>query len=58
MRKLLTAVTLAWALWTGRMEYITTVTYQQGVNCQYDYMGQKFWRAFTSMSCPQHVWVE
>ena len=37
MRKLLTAVTLAWAIWTGRQEFVTTVTYQQGVNCQYDY---------------------
>ena len=58
MRKLLTAVSLAWAMWTGRMEYVTTMTYQQGVNCQYDYMGQKFWRTFVGGSCPGKVWVE
>lgn len=58
MRKLLVAVTLAWALWTGRMEYVTTVTYQNGVNCQYDYMGQKFWRTFIGGMCPAKVWVE
>ena len=58
MRKLLVGVSLAWAIWTGRQEFVTTVTYQQGVNCQYDYMGQMFWRTFVGGSCPMKVWVE
>ncbi len=45
------------AFWTGRVEYVTTVTYRQGVRCQYNYLGQTFWRTFTSGSCPSSVEV-
>lgn len=58
MRRLLTAVTLAWAFWTGRSEYVTTVTGKTGVNCQYQYAGQHFWRTFVGGMCPAKVWVE
>ncbi len=64
--KLLIAVALllaapayaAVAYWTGRMEYVTTVTYKQGVKCEYDYLGQKFWRVFLAGTCPLSVEVE
>lgn len=44
------------AFWTGRSEYVTTVTYQSAVNCEYSIYGQKFWRTFRT-SCPSSVEV-
>lgn len=59
MRKLLMAGALALAFWTGRSEYVTTVTYQQGISCEYNYAGQTFWRTFAHrFSCPSSVEVE
>lgn len=46
------------AYWTGRVEYVTTVTYRQGVSCEYNYLGQTFWRTFLKTSCPVRVEVE
>lgn len=66
MRNLLIALTLilsattahaAMAIWTGRMEYVTTVTYRQAVSCEYNINGQRFWRTFTTGYCPSSVEV-
>ena len=57
-RKVLTLGLAAWAFWTGRYEFVTTVTYRQGVKCEYNYAGQTFWRVFTKVSCPARVEVE
>jgi hypothetical protein len=43
------------AMFTGRMEYVYTITYQQAVKCEYMAQGQTFWRLFPGMSCPQTV---
>ena len=48
----------ATAYWTGRSEYVTTVTYRSGIACEYDYLGQTFWRVFTRGVCPMSVYVE
>jgi hypothetical protein len=45
------------AFFTGRMEQVTTVTYQVAWKCEYDYAGNKFWRVFKN-SCPSSVEVE
>lgn len=52
-----TSVLAATAFWTGRSEMVQTVTYQMAWKCEYDYLGQKFWRIFKS-SCPSNVEVE
>ena len=46
------------AYWTGNVKYVTTVTYQQGVSCEYNYAGNTFWRTFVGMSCPSQVSVQ
>lgn len=47
------------AMWTGRMEFVTTVTYKQGIKCEYSLYGKKFWKVFVGISsCPQFVEVE
>jgi ribosome biogenesis protein Tsr3 len=46
----------ATAYFTGRMEQAQSVTYQIVWNCEYNYLGQTFWRAFRS-SCPSSVEV-
>jgi hypothetical protein len=51
-----TTAQAATAFWTGNMEYVTTVTYQMGYNCQYNYAGNLFWRVFSSY-CPGTVEV-
>ena len=49
----------ATAYWTGQMQYVTTVTYRQGVSCEYNYAGQTFWRTFAGTgSCPSSVQVQ
>ena len=68
MKKLLALIALAtlasqasaaMALWTGQIEYVTTVTMRPGVKCWYQYMGQTFTQVFVSISyCPTSVEVE
>jgi hypothetical protein len=48
----------ATAYWTGNVRYVTTVTYQQGVNCEYNYAGKTFWRTFVGGTCPSTVQVQ
>ena len=52
-----TAAQAATAFFTGRQEMVTTVTYQQAWNCQYNYAGQIFWRVYQN-SCPSSVEVQ
>jgi hypothetical protein len=47
----------AQAFWTGRQVQVTTVTYQVAWNCEYNYLGQKFWRTYL-YSCPSSVEVQ
>ena len=47
----------ATATWTGEIEFITTVTYRQGVRCGYNYAGQHFYMVFSGTSCPYTVEV-
>ena len=54
---LATSAQAATAIWTGRSEQITTVTYQQAWRCEYNYMGHYFWRTFRSY-CASQVEVE
>lgn len=46
------------AYWTGKVDYITTVTGKQGVRCEYSYIGHKFWMTFAKSSCPTSVEVQ
>lgn len=46
------------AYWTGNVNYVTTITYQSGVNCEYNYAGQSFWRTFTRSNCPSQIEVQ
>lgn len=47
------------AIWTGNTRFVTTVTYQQGIACEYNYLGQKFWRTFVGIgSCPSSIEVQ
>jgi len=46
------------AFWTGRSEFVQTVTYQQGINCEYNYAGRTFWRTFVGAVCPNSVQVQ
>ena len=46
----------ATAFWTGRSEMTTSVTYRQVWNCEYNYAGNTFWRAFAG-SCLSSVEV-
>lgn len=46
----------ATAYWTGRSYRTQTVTYVWVWNCEYNYNGRKFWRAFES-NCPSSVEV-
>lgn len=48
----------ATAYWTGKMRFVTTVTYQQGVSCEYNYIGRTFWRTFIAQTCPNSVEVQ
>lgn len=43
---------------TGAMDYVTTITGQQGVRCGYQYNGQPFSRVFRGTTCPRVVDVE
>lgn len=52
-----TSAYAASAYWTGKQKQVTTVTYQIAWNCEYNYLGQKFWRIFKD-SCPSSVEVE
>ncbi len=45
------------AYWTGRSERVTTMNYQQMLNCEYKISdGRTFWRAFVGY-CPAQVQV-
>jgi hypothetical protein len=46
----------ATAFWTGRMETGQSVTGRFVYNCEYNYAGNTFWRAFGSY-CPSSVEV-
>ncbi len=46
------------AFWTGNVEYVTTATHKQGVRCEYNYLGNTFWRTFVGSNCPSNVDVE
>ena len=49
----------ATAYWTGQVRYVTTVTYQQGVSCEYSYAGRNFWQTFANTaSCPSSIEVQ
>ncbi|MFA4829206.1 MAG: hypothetical protein WC855_13330 [Thermodesulfovibrionales bacterium] len=52
-----TSASAATAYWTGRQEMVQTVTYQMAWNCEYNYVGQIFWRVFKT-SCPSSIEVE
>lgn len=45
------------AMWTGRMEPVQTVSFQQAWKCEYMVNGQRFWRVFKN-SCPSMIEVE
>jgi hypothetical protein len=47
----------ATAYWTGYIQFITTVTYKQGVECGYSYNGQIIYRVFLGGSCPRSIEV-
>lgn len=46
------------AFFTGRMKFVTTVTYETGIKCQYNYLGRTFWKTYVNASnCPAQVQV-
>lgn len=45
------------AYWTGKRVSVQTVTYQQGLNCEYRYNLQIFWKVFTG-SCPSSIQIQ
>jgi len=47
----------ATAFWTGHVRYITTFTYQSGVECGYNYAGRNFIMVFVGSSCPSQIEV-
>lgn len=53
----MTYATTGTAYWTGKVEYVTTITGQRGVSCEYDYLGKKFWKTFVRSSCPSSIEV-
>ena len=53
-----TTALAATAYWTGNSRFVTTVTYQQGIACEYNYAGQTFWRTFVGAACPSSVQVQ
>lgn len=46
------------ATWNGRIEFVTTITGHQGVQCGYMFNGQEFNRVFRASTCPSVVNVE
>lgn len=48
----------ATAYWTGRSEYVTTITGRMGISCEYSYFGRTFWRTFVQSACPTSVQVQ
>jgi hypothetical protein len=47
------------AYYTFNYRTVTTVTGQPGTACEYEYMGQKFWRTFAGyITCPQSIEVQ
>jgi hypothetical protein len=43
------------AFWNGYIKFITTVSYQQGVECGYNYNGQTFYKVFLGATCPSSI---
>ncbi len=65
MKALIAAVLLsasvayaATGFFTGNQETITTITGKMGIRCEYNAMGQTFWRTFRGFNCPMSVEVE
>lgn len=46
------------ASWNGTVDYVTTITGNQGVRCGYTFNGQQFTRVFRASDCPRVVDVE
>lgn len=47
------------AFFTGKMEYVTTVTGKSAVRCEYNYLGKKYYQLFpASSSCPSFIEIE
>ncbi len=57
MKKLLLGAFVL-AFWTGRSEYVVTISGKQGINCEYEYVGHKFWQAFVGGICPMKYEVQ
>lgn len=55
---LLTPAHAATAYWTGQMRFGQSVTYQQGVNCEYNLFGRRFWVFFIGNTCPMSIEIE
>lgn len=53
-----TAAHAATAIFTGQMQFGTSVTGQQVVKCQYNAMGNVFWATLRGASCPATIEVE
>lgn len=47
----------ATAFFTGNQEIVQSVTGRVVWNCQYNYAGRLFWRAF-SVACPSQIEIE
>mgnify|MGYP003555097118 CR=1 FL=1 len=47
----------ATAYWTGSARYVTTVTGERAVSCEFSYAGQKFWKTFSGGTCPSSIEV-
>ncbi|MEO8297909.1 MAG: hypothetical protein ABI574_08890 [Burkholderiales bacterium] len=68
MKKLIAAILVAaasaganaaTAIWTGKIEFVTTVTFKQAVRCQYNYLDQLFWVTLAGQAfCPGSYEVE
>jgi len=63
MKKLITIVLFSISLnayagnafWNGYIEFITTISYQQGVRCGYNYNGQTIYQVFLGGNCPSSI---
>lgn len=52
-----TSASAATAYWTGKSHMTQSVTYQMVWNCEYNYAGRTFWRAFQG-NCPNSIQVQ
>jgi carbohydrate-selective porin OprB len=67
MKKILAAALLALAasqafavtaFWNGQIQFVTTVSYQQGVRCGYTYPGGTVTQVFIGGTCPNQIEVQ